>query len=39
MPQYYKQTESVVDLFFKETELKKIFPDYQLQNSIKYNQK
>ncbi|MFH1457308.1 MAG: hypothetical protein ABIF17_04345 [Patescibacteria group bacterium] len=35
----YKETESIVDLFFKQTELKEIFPNYQLQNSIKHNLK
>lgn len=33
----YEEVESIVDLFFKQTELKKIFPNYQLQNSIKHN--
>ena len=35
----YEQIENIVDLFFKQTELKELFPDYQLQNSIKHNLK
>ena len=33
----YKQTEGVVDLLFKETKLKVIFPKYKLQNIAVYN--
>jgi len=35
----YKQTEGIVDLFFKETELKDIFPDYKLQSIAEYDNK
>jgi len=35
----YEETESIVDLFFKKTGLKNVFPSYQLQNSIKHNRK
>jgi len=35
----YKQTEGIVDLFFKETELKDIFSDYKLQNIAEHNNK
>jgi len=35
----YKQIEGVVDLFFKETKLKNIFPQYKLQNIAIHNKK
>ena len=35
----YKKTEGVVDLFFKETELKNIFPGYKLQSIAEYDDK
>ncbi|PJB87800.1 hypothetical protein CO083_05095 [Candidatus Roizmanbacteria bacterium CG_4_9_14_0_8_um_filter_34_12] len=35
----YKQTEGIVDLFFKETELKDIFSDYKLQSIAEHNNK
>jgi len=35
----YKQTEGVVDLFFKKTGLKKLFPDYKLQNIANHSEK
>jgi len=35
----YRQTEGIVDLFFKETELKTIFPRYELQNMAIHNKK
>ena len=35
----YKQTEGIVDLFFKETELKDIFSDYTLQSIAEHNNK
>ncbi|PIY96562.1 MAG: hypothetical protein COY66_03880 [Candidatus Kerfeldbacteria bacterium CG_4_10_14_0_8_um_filter_42_10] len=35
----YQQTEGVVDLFFTETKLKKIFPHYELQNMAIHNKK
>jgi len=33
----YKQTEGVVDLFFKKTDFKNIFPDYKLQSIAKHD--
>lgn len=33
----YKQTEGAVDMLFKETELKRIFPEYKLQNIAIHN--
>jgi len=35
----YKQTEGVVDLFFTETKLKTIFPQYKLQSIAIHNEK
>jgi uncharacterized protein YrzB (UPF0473 family) len=35
----YKQTEGVVDLFFTETKLKTIFPQYKLQSMAIHNKK
>lgn len=35
----YKQTEGVVDLFFTETKLKTIFPQYKLQSIAIHNKK
>ncbi len=35
----YKQTEGVVDLFFTKTNLKNIFPDYQMQSTSEYNKR
>jgi len=35
----YKQTEGIVDLFFTETKLKTIFPQYKLQNIAIHNKK
>lgn len=35
----YKQTEGAVDLFFTETKLKIIFPQYKLQNMAIHNKK
>ena len=35
----YKQTEGVVDLFFKKTDLKDLFPDYKLQSIAEHNDK
>jgi len=35
----YRQTEGVVDLFFTETELRTIFPNYKLQNIGIHNKK
>lgn len=35
----YKQTEGVVDLFFRETDLKNIFPNYRIQNIADHNRK
>jgi len=35
----YKQTEGIVDLFFKETGLKDIFSDYKLQSIAEHNNK
>lgn len=35
----YKQTEGVVDLFFTETKLKAIFPQYKLQSMAIHNKK
>ncbi|MBL7053175.1 MAG: hypothetical protein ISS02_00720 [Candidatus Portnoybacteria bacterium] len=35
----YKKTEGIVDLFFKKTELKNIFPDYKLQSIAEHNDK
>lgn len=33
----YQQIEGVVDLFFKETKIKNIFPNYKLQDSVTHN--
>ena len=33
----YKKTEGIVDLFFKKTDLKDLFPDYKLQNIAEYD--
>jgi len=35
----YKQTEGVVDLFFKKTDLKDLFPDYKLQSIAEHDDK
>jgi len=35
----YKQTEGIVDLFFTETKLKTIFPQYKLQNIAIHDKK
>lgn len=35
----YKQTEGVVDLFFTETKLKTIFPQYKLQSRVIHSKK
>jgi len=35
----YKQTEGIVDLFFTETKLKTIFPQYKLQNIAIHSRK
>jgi len=35
----YKQIEGVVDLFFTQTELKKIFPQYKLQSIANHDKK
>ncbi|MAF20206.1 MAG: hypothetical protein CMI55_00830 [Parcubacteria group bacterium] len=35
----YKQTEGVVDSFFKETDLKDLFPDYKLQSMAEHDNK
>ncbi len=35
----YRQTEGVVDLFFTETKLKTIFPQYKLQSIAIHNKK
>lgn len=33
----YQQIEGVVDLFFKETKIKNIFPNYKLQDSVTHS--
>ncbi|MBU4057264.1 hypothetical protein KJ695_05160 [Patescibacteria group bacterium] len=35
----YKKIEGIVDLFFKKTELKNIFPNYKLQSIAEHNEK
>ena len=35
----YKKTEGVVDLFFKKTSLKKIFPKYKSQKGVIHSEK